>query len=120
MKFSQTIAVLVFAAGVTACNQESNEPGETDAAATVNEERAVMDETAGGAEPFEVAAGLTAKTLNKGYGRASEAGEGVAGDETPARGGLRGGGSEAWAGSSESIWGRRIRASRSWTAENPS
>ena len=34
-----------------------------------------MDETAGGAEPFEVAAGLTAKILNKGYGRAAEAGD---------------------------------------------
>ena len=75
MKFSQTIVVLVFAAGVTACNQESNEAGETDAAATVNEELAVMDETAGGAEPFEVAAGLNAKILNKGYGRAAEAGD---------------------------------------------
>jgi len=78
MKISHTIIALALATGATACNQQSGAPTETAEPAEsteVIEEQAVTEENAIAVESFEIAPGLSAKMLQKGYGRAAEAGD---------------------------------------------
>lgn len=74
MKIRHLFAFLALAAGMSACsengdNVESAEPAEAAEEQTVNEENAVAGES------LEIAPGLSATIVKKGYGRAAEAGD---------------------------------------------
>ena len=71
MKISHTIVLLVFASGMTACNQQG---GEAETSETM-EEQAVTQEKAVAGEVVEIAPGLSGMILKNGYGRAAEAGD---------------------------------------------
>jgi FKBP-type peptidyl-prolyl cis-trans isomerase len=75
MKMSPTILAIVLAATATACSQQGSEPAVNTEPANDVEEQAVTDEGSGEMAILEVAPGLTAKILQKGYGRAAEAGD---------------------------------------------
>lgn len=73
-KVQFTLAFLL-ATGVAACSQQSGEPEETTEAVETTEEQAVTETSTSESASFEIAPGLTAKTLKNGYGRAAEAGD---------------------------------------------
>jgi FKBP-type peptidyl-prolyl cis-trans isomerase FkpA len=75
MKISYIIVALVFAAGTSACNQQNGESGAENETADLIEEQAVTEESMDVNEVIEIAPGLTAIILKKGYGRAAEAGD---------------------------------------------
>jgi FKBP-type peptidyl-prolyl cis-trans isomerase FkpA len=77
MKISNTFLAFCLAAGVTACGQSGDEPNEATKPADAVEEQAVTDESTNDFEIIEVAPGLSAKILHRGYGRAAEAGDRV-------------------------------------------
>ena len=78
MKISQTILLLVLTSGIAACGQQRGE--ETDAttqedAPQPTQEQAVNEANASSGEVLEIAPGLSAEILKKGYGRVAEAGD---------------------------------------------
>jgi FKBP-type peptidyl-prolyl cis-trans isomerase FkpA len=76
MKMSYTFLAVVLAATATACSQQDSEPVvDTEPTDTIEEK--TVTENSGEIATFEVASGLTAKILQKGYGRAAEAGDHV-------------------------------------------
>jgi FKBP-type peptidyl-prolyl cis-trans isomerase FkpA len=66
---------LVLAAGVSACSQQDGEAVDATEAIETTEEQAVSESGNTENESFEIAPGLTARTLKNGYGRAAEAGD---------------------------------------------
>ena len=68
------IAALI-AAGLAGCERQGGETAEPTEATTDTEEQVVTEEAQGEAETFEIAPGLTATILQKGYGRVAEAGD---------------------------------------------
>lgn len=72
MKISHTFFVFVLAAAATACNQSSDE---SDESTQVTEEQTVTEKSADVGEIMQVAPGLSAKVLQRGYGRVAEAGD---------------------------------------------
>ena len=77
MKISHTFLALVLTTGATACNQPGDEATEGTETTNVVEEQAVTDESANDLEIIEVTPGLSAKILQRGYGRAAEVGDHV-------------------------------------------
>lgn len=74
MKIRHLFALLAFAAGMSACNEkgddaESAEPAEAQVEQTMTEENAVAGEV------LEIAPGLNATIVKKGYGRAAVEGD---------------------------------------------
>jgi FKBP-type peptidyl-prolyl cis-trans isomerase FkpA len=62
--------------GIVGCSQSSDEAAESaETASEIVEEQAVTEETTNEVETIEVAPGLTAKILQRGHGRAAEAGD---------------------------------------------
>jgi len=77
MKISHTFLAFVLAAGATACGQPGDETDETTKPTNAVEEQVVTDESTNGLEIIEITPGLVAKVLQRGYGRAAEAGDNV-------------------------------------------
>ena len=75
MKISHTIFALVLATAVAACGQQSEPASDAATDSTITEEQAVTDSETNDSESFEITAGLSAKILKNGYGRAAEAGD---------------------------------------------
>lgn len=77
MRINKTMVVLIVASGVAACGQQGGESGAT---ATMNSneasgEQAVTQNSATEGANIEIAPGLSAKVLKKGYGRVAETGD---------------------------------------------
>jgi FKBP-type peptidyl-prolyl cis-trans isomerase FkpA len=77
MKLSYTIVAVMLALSVVACAQRDDHPDAAATTATQNEENDVTSNNADAVESFEIAPGLTGRTLRRGYGRAAEAGDDV-------------------------------------------
>ncbi len=75
MKLSFPASVVVLAVAIGGCGQEAAEPADESAAEPAVEEQVVTETNNAGGEAFEIAAGLSAKILVRGYGRAAEAGD---------------------------------------------
>lgn len=75
MKLSHTIIPFFLATALTACNQQSGDPKESQDTAAASEEQAVTQQTESMDDVIEVAPGLSAKILKNGYGRVAEAGD---------------------------------------------
>jgi FKBP-type peptidyl-prolyl cis-trans isomerase FkpA len=76
MKVSFPALAALIAAGLVGCSQSPDEPAESAESATeAVEEQAVTEETTNETDTIEVAPGLTAKILQRGHGRAAEAGD---------------------------------------------
>lgn len=75
MKISYTIVAIALATGGTACGQSDGVATNTSEPTEVTEEHAVTEESTIESEVTEIAPGLTAKVLKKGYGRVAEAGD---------------------------------------------
>lgn len=75
MKISHTLFAFFLATGGTACSQPDSESSESTEPAEVIEEQAVTEDSANEKEVIEVAPGLNAKILQRGYGRVAEAGD---------------------------------------------
>jgi FKBP-type peptidyl-prolyl cis-trans isomerase FkpA len=76
MKVSFPVLTALMAAGIVGCSQPEDEPAESAESATETvEEQAVTEETTNEVQTIEVAPGLTAKILQRGHGRAAEAGD---------------------------------------------
>lgn len=82
MKISHTILAFVLAASASACNQPSGEPTDNNEALQGTEEQAVTGNNTNAGEIIQVAPGLSATILKKGYGRVAEAGDYVEVDYT--------------------------------------
>lgn len=75
MKASLPVIAAFFAAGIAGCSESVDEPVETAEPVTETvEEQAVTDEI-NPEETIELAPGLTARILQRGHGRAAEAGD---------------------------------------------
>lgn len=76
MKVSFPVLTALMAVGIVGCSQSNDEAAESAESATeIVEEQAVTEETTNEVETIEVAPGLTAKILQRGHGRAAEAGD---------------------------------------------
>jgi FKBP-type peptidyl-prolyl cis-trans isomerase FkpA len=76
MKVSFPVLTALMAVGIVGCSQSNDEAAESAETATeIVEEQAVTEETTNEVETIEVAPGLTAKILQRGHGRAAEAGD---------------------------------------------
>ena len=76
MKVSFPVLTALMAVGIVGCSQSNDEAAESAESATeIVEEQAVTEETTNEEETIEVAPGLTAKILQRGHGRAAEAGD---------------------------------------------
>ncbi len=75
MKISHTIFALVLATAVAACGQQSEPVSDAATDNATTEEQAVTESETNETESFEITAGLSAKILKNGYGRAAEAGD---------------------------------------------
>ena len=75
MKLSYTFLAFFVAAGVAACNQQVSESAESSEPTDVIEEQAVSEDSTTEVEVVEIAPGLSAKIVQRGYGRAAEAGD---------------------------------------------
>jgi len=76
MKVSLPVFAALFAAGIAGCGQSGDEPAESTEPVTENvEEQAVTEENSTAGQTIEVAPGLTARILQRGHGRAAEAGD---------------------------------------------
>jgi len=76
MKVSLPVFAALFAAGIAGCGQSGDEPAESTESVTENvEEQAVTEENSTAGQTIEVAPGLTARILQRGHGRAAEAGD---------------------------------------------
>jgi len=82
MKISYTILAFVLAAGATACNQPNGESTEGTESKQAAEEQVVTNDSAKEGEIIQLAQGLSAKILKRGYGRMAEAGDYVEVDYT--------------------------------------
>lgn len=75
MKPSIVFIAALIAVGVTGCKSDTSEPAQTAGSATTSEEMAMPQEERSAGDIIEVAPGLTAVILQKGYGRAAEPGD---------------------------------------------
>jgi FKBP-type peptidyl-prolyl cis-trans isomerase FkpA len=76
MKVSFLSLAALIAAGMVGCNESDNEPvASAEPVTETVEEQPVTEETANESEIIEVAPGLTAKIMQRGHGRAAEAGD---------------------------------------------
>jgi FKBP-type peptidyl-prolyl cis-trans isomerase FkpA len=76
MKLSLPVFAALIAAGIVGCSQSGEEPADSAEPVTETvEEQAVTEETTNETETIEVAPGLTARILQRGHGRAAEAGD---------------------------------------------
>ena len=77
MKISHTILLFLVAGGIAACSGRGGgaEAEETQQASETTQEQAMTEETSSEAEAMEIAPGLNATILKKGYGRAAESGD---------------------------------------------
>jgi len=75
MKISHSLPALVLAAAVTACGEPGSPPEDVSTSYAATEEQAVTESTSNDNESFEITAGLNAKILKNGHGRAAEAGD---------------------------------------------
>ena len=75
MKISQTIVAIALATSIAACNNQDSNSSEASQPTDVIEEQAVTEDSTNATESFEVAPGLSATIVQKGYGRAAEAGD---------------------------------------------
>jgi len=76
MKVSLPFLAALLAASIAGCGQSGDEPVESAEPVTENiEEQAVSEESSTDGQTIEVAPGLTARILQRGYGRAAEAGD---------------------------------------------
>ena len=76
MKVSFPVLTALMAVGIVGCSQSNDEAAESAETATeIVEEQAVTEETTNETDTIEVAPGLTAKILQRGHGRAAEAGD---------------------------------------------
>jgi FKBP-type peptidyl-prolyl cis-trans isomerase FkpA len=75
MKISHTLFAFILATGTAACSQPGSEPTESTEPTEAIEEQAVTEDSANENEVIEVAPGLSAKILQRGYGRVAEAGD---------------------------------------------
>lgn len=74
MKTSHTLALFILTAGISACNEQSDNAKTTAPAAAAKEQAVTqVNEIAG--ETLEVAPGLSATIVKKGHGRVAEAGD---------------------------------------------
>lgn len=74
MKTSHTLALIVLAAGTSACTGQSDE-AITTAPSEAAEEHAVTNDNELAGEAFEIAPGLSATIVKKGHGRVAEVGD---------------------------------------------
>ena len=77
MKMSHTFIAIVLAVTATACSKQDGEPAANSEPADIIEEQTVTENDGSDMTIIEVAPGLTAKILQKGYGRAAEVGDHV-------------------------------------------
>jgi len=75
MKISQTIVAIALATSITACSKQDSDSSEASQPTDVIEEQVVTEDSTNATESFEVAPGLSATIVQKGYGRAAEAGD---------------------------------------------
>ena len=76
MKVSLPVLTALMVVGIVGCSQSSDEAAESaETVSEIVEEQAVTEETTNEEETIEVAPGLTAKILQRGHGRAAEAGD---------------------------------------------
>ena len=76
MKSSLPVFAALIAAGIAGCGGSGDEPAESAEPVTETvEEQAVTDDTTSETESLEIAPGLTARILQRGHGRAAEAGD---------------------------------------------
>lgn len=76
MKVSLPVFAALFAVGIAGCGQSGDEPAESAEPVTENvEEQAMTEEKSTESQIIEVAPGLTARILQRGHGRAAEAGD---------------------------------------------
>lgn len=75
MKISQTIVAIALATSITACSKQDSDSSEASQPLDVIEEQVVTEDSTNAIESFEVAPGLSATIVQKGYGRAAEAGD---------------------------------------------
>ncbi len=75
MKTSTKYLAIVVLSGAAACAQKADESVATSEANEPTEEQVVTETNGNESESFEIAAGLTARILKNGYGRAAEAGD---------------------------------------------
>ena len=75
MKTSIVISAAVVAVAIAGCGQQGAEPAAEAESSPAVEEPAVAAANSNDAEAFEIAPGLTAQILRRGYGRAAEAGD---------------------------------------------
>ena len=76
MKVSFPVLTALMAVGIVGCSQSNDEAAESaETVSEIVEEQAVTEETTNEEETIEVAPGLTAKILQRGHGRAAEAGD---------------------------------------------
>ena len=75
MKLSYTFLAFSVTVGVAACNQQDSESAESSEPTDVIEEQAVSEDSTTEVEVVEIAPGLSAKIVQRGYGRAAEAGD---------------------------------------------
>lgn len=73
MKKTQFFLAFILAAGIGACNQQAGDATVESDTGEASREQAMTDSNV--SEQFEIAPGLTARILHKGYGRAAEAGD---------------------------------------------
>jgi len=75
MKISQTIVAIALATSITACSKQDSDSSEASQPTDVIEEQVVTEDSTNATESFEVAPGLSATIVQKGYGRAAETGD---------------------------------------------
>ena len=75
MKLSYTFLAFFVTVGVAACNQQDSESAESSESTDVIEEQVVSEDSTTEVEVVEIAPGLSAKIVQRGYGRAAEAGD---------------------------------------------
>ncbi len=75
MRISHTIILLLLAAGISACNERDSGAADTAPPQNTNEEQTVTEETAAASETIEIAPGLSAEIVQKGYGRVAQPGD---------------------------------------------
>ena len=75
MKLSYTFLAFFVTVGVAACNQQDSESAESSEPTDIIEEQAVSEDSTTEVEVVEIAPGLSAKIVQRGYCRAAEAGD---------------------------------------------
>ena len=75
MRISFILVCVLIAVGTSACNERGDEPTEMDASDESIKEQTMSDESLAAGEVLEIAPGLSAEIIQKGHGRAAEAGD---------------------------------------------